>query len=62
MEAEREEILFSMDNAWRRLFLALWWNSETSTARLIHWLIAREAADRSRRMRLHGFAAGGSVT
>lgn len=48
-----------MDNAWRRLFLAPWWNSETSTARLIHWLIAREAADQSRRMRLHGFAAGG---
>ncbi|WP_316159300.1 hypothetical protein [Bradyrhizobium sp. SZCCHNRI3042] len=62
MEAEREEPLFSMDNAWRRLFLALWWNHETSTARLIHLLIACEAADQSRRMRLHGFAAGGSAT
>ncbi|MFB6418577.1 hypothetical protein [Bradyrhizobium tunisiense] len=62
MEAGRDEDLFSMDNAWRRLFLELWWNSETSTARLIHWLIAREAADQSRRMRLHGFAGGGSAT
>ena len=56
----REETLFSLDNGWRRHFLRLWWQSDVPTARLVHWLIAREAADQSRKIRSHGLVGGGS--
>lgn len=46
------EPVYSVDQDWRTHFLERWWQSDCKRARFGHWLIAREATDQARRLRL----------
>ncbi|MER8513714.1 hypothetical protein NKH47_12270 [Mesorhizobium sp. M1060] len=46
------ERLFSVDQDWRIHFLERWWGTDSRRARVGHWLVAREAADQARRLRV----------
>ena len=47
------EPIYWLDQDWRLLFLRLWWHDNPGRARLAHWLVAREAAAQSRRLRVY---------
>lgn len=47
------EPIYWLDQDWRLLFLRLWWQDNPTGARLAHWLVAREAAAQSRRLRIY---------
>jgi len=51
---DRDEALFLLDEGWRRDFIRMWFKYSGSNARLGHWLIAREAAAKSRTLRIYG--------
>jgi hypothetical protein len=57
-----QETLLSLDDAWRRLFLMQWCESDGTTSRIGHWFIAREATCQSRRLRLHDVESGSLVS
>lgn len=46
------EVLFAVDDGWRSHFLKLWCDEDRVLARKGHWLIAREAADQARKLRI----------
>jgi hypothetical protein len=48
-----KEPIHWLDHDWRRRFLELWWGENPTRARKAHWLVAREAADQSRRLRVY---------
>ena len=62
MTVSEQEPLFSLDDSWRRTFLMQWCEKNAAWSRLGHWLIAREAAHQSRRMRLHDVGSGTVVS
>jgi hypothetical protein len=51
---DRQEALFFLDDGWRRDFVRMWFKYSDSIARLGQWLIARDAAARSRALRIFG--------
>ncbi|MCK1504532.1 hypothetical protein [Bradyrhizobium sp. 18] len=51
-----KEHVYTANESWRRLFFAEWQSREPQAVALVMWLIAREAGDQSRWMRVHAGA------
>ncbi|MGE0719181.1 MAG: hypothetical protein AB7P02_27300 [Alphaproteobacteria bacterium] len=49
-----DDDLWSIEPGWRDRLLTLWWAQDPARARSVFWLIAREAAEQSRTLRVEG--------